>query len=77
MEEFLTKKAKNRIWEIPVLAVLLLFISVGTSIMGDDLSVGKPGTDIVMDVVLLFLFIAHNARPLVLSPTPCTFLGQT
>lgn len=62
MEEFLTKKAKNRIWEIPVLAVLLLFISVGTSIMGDDLSVGKPGTDIVVDVVLLFLFIFPCAR---------------
>ena len=62
MEEFLTKKAKNRIWEIPVLAVLLLFISVGTSIMGDDLSTGKPGTDIVVDVVLLFLFIFPCAR---------------
>ena len=62
MEEFLTKKAKNRIWEIPVLAVLLLFASVGISIMGDDLSAGKSGTDIVVDAVLLFLFIFPCAR---------------
>ena len=56
MEEFLTRKAKNRIWEIPVLAVLGIFIAAGISIVGDDMRGRMTSTDIIADAVVMFLF---------------------
>ena len=56
MEEFLTRKAKNRIWEIPVLAVLGLFIAAGISIVGDDMRGRMTSTDVIADAVVMFLF---------------------
>ena len=55
MNEFLTPKAKNRIWEIPLLVFLIMFAAGGISVMMDDLS-AKPG-DVGVDLFLLFLFI--------------------
>lgn len=65
MEEFLTKKAKNRIWEIPVLAVLGLFIAVGISIVGDDMSGAMTGTDIIADSIVMFIFVFPFFRILI------------
>lgn len=56
MEEFLTRKAKNRIWEIPVLVVLGIFIAAGISIVADDLSTGITSTDIIADALVMFIF---------------------
>ena len=65
MEEFLTSKAKNRIWEIPVMAVLLLFILAGISIVADDMGYGMTSTDIVADALVLFIFVFPFARILI------------
>ena len=56
MEEFLTRKAKNRIWEIPVLAALGIFIAAGISIVGDDMRGRMTSTDVIADAVVMFLF---------------------
>lgn len=57
MDEFLTPKAKNRIWEIPVMVILLFIASVGLGVTMEDLAGGEEAVGIGVDFFLLFLLL--------------------